>query len=83
MTINVSPTVPSPSRDRHRGYWLGLTAVVSIGAVIAGTEGTAAFVAILITVSLPAISALMLFFGWRLLSKHPRIRAALYEDVTE
>ena len=83
MTINTSSGVPQPSRDRHRAYWIGLAAVVSIGAVIAGTQGLGAFVATLITVSVPAISALMLFFGWRLLSKHPRIRAALYEDVTE
>jgi hypothetical protein len=82
MTINASSTVPSPSRDGHRGYWIGLAAVVSIAAVIAGTQGTDAFVATLITVSLPAISAFIMFLGWRLLSKHPRVRAALYKDVT-
>jgi hypothetical protein len=82
MTINASSAIPPPSRDRNRGYWIGLAAVVSIGAVIAGTEGAGALVGVLITVSVPAISALMLFFGWRLLSKHPRVRAALYRDVT-
>ena len=81
MIINASSTAPSPSRDRHRGYWIGLAAVVSIGAVIAGTQGVGAFVATLITLSLPASSALMLFLGWRLLSKHPRVRAAFYKDV--
>ena len=82
MTINASSGIPQPSRDLKRGYWIGLPAVVTIGAVIAGTQGVGAFVATLITVSVPAISALMMFLGWRLLSKHPRVRAAFYRDVT-
>ncbi len=83
MTINASSSrVPQPSRDLKRGYWIGLAAVVAIGAVIAGTQGVGALVAVLITVSVPAISGLMMFLGWRVLSKHPRVRAAFYKDVT-
>ncbi|MGO9873606.1 MAG: hypothetical protein ACLPVY_07375 [Acidimicrobiia bacterium] len=82
MTMNASSGVPQPSRDFKRGYWIGLAAVVSIGAVIAGTEGVGALVAVLITVSVPAISGLMMFLGWRVLSRHPRVRAVFYEDVT-
>ena len=82
MTINTSSGVPQPSRDLKRGYWIGLAAVVSIGAVIAGTQGVGAFIATLITVSVPAISALIMFLAWRLLLKHPRVRAAFYKDVT-
>jgi len=81
MTINAASRAPQPSRDLKR-YWIGFAAVVSIGAVIAGTEGVGAFVAVLVTVSVPAISALMMLFGWRVLSKHPRVRAAFYKDVT-
>jgi hypothetical protein len=82
VTINAASTVPSPSRHLHRGYWIGLASAVSIGAVIAGTEGARAVVAILITLSVPTICALTLFLGWRTVSKHPRIRAALYKDLT-
>jgi uncharacterized membrane protein YedE/YeeE len=81
MTINAS-AVQSPSGHPHRGYWIGLAVVVSIGAVIAGTEGARSFVAVLTTLSVPAICAFTLFLGWRSLSKHPRVRAALHLDVT-
>jgi hypothetical protein len=82
MTINASSAVPSPSRHLHHGYWIGFAAAASIGAVIAGTQGARAFVAVLITLSVPTICAFTLFLGWRTLSKHPRIRAALYKDFT-
>jgi hypothetical protein len=82
MTIDTYSGVPRPSRDLKRGYWIGLAAVVSIGAVIAGTQGVGAFVATLITLSVPAISALIMFLAWRLLVKHPRVRAVFYKDVT-
>jgi hypothetical protein len=82
MTVDASSGGSHPSRVLTRGHWIGLAAVVSIGAVIAGTEGVGALVAVLVTLSVPAISALTMFFGWRLLSRRPRVRAVFYRDIT-